>query len=152
MKKQWPCPELLSLAGALDAAHAQCRACACGSSRRQQRVNLTYNYSKYSLYAQGSRSLTQCGRVPNYFPYVWGKKFLNRVDIYRIGACGVIIAILLKRSHSNQRKRRVWIREWIIFLRVVKERSIFIKFDQFDCFLRCPRVGHFATGASTIHT
>ena len=65
-------------------------------------------------------------------------------DIYRIGACGVIIAIilLLKISHSNQRKRRVWIREWInglFFLLVVKERSIFIKF-QFDCFLRCPRV------------
>ena len=34
-------------------------------------------------------------------------------DIYKIGACGVIIAILLKRSHNNRRKRRVWIREWI---------------------------------------
>ena len=125
-------------------------------------------------------------------------------DIYRIGACGMIIAILLKRSCSSQRKRRVWMREWIknrsqfvayhllvqkwrltdggtyryflaagissvlaistrallhilyhishitvlFFLHGVKERSIFIKLDRFDCFSVVHIIiGHFPMNA-----
>ena len=32
-----------------------------------------------------------------------------------IGACGVVVAILLKRTHvkRNSRESRVWVRQWI---------------------------------------